>query len=129
LCACDSKDRAERIARKLRGDDGRYEDAFVEELPVIDYDIEKLRTYRMSVNVWDNGTADEVKAWHTDEWPFGTFYEVEWRWVRAPVHGGRGGWIDVWGTNPERVRRVLSEKRAQLLAAPAFRARTEAKGR
>jgi hypothetical protein len=53
---------------------------------------------------------------------------VTWRWVRAPVHDGKGGRLEVYGTDEQRVRQTFSDRKAQLLTEDAFRMRREAKG-
>lgn len=134
LCVCDSKERAEQVAAALRADsDGDRSDARVESMPFVDYDPEKVTVFHMTVTVWDDGTVDEDREpWSTSEWPFDQWEpldRVAWRWVRAPMHKGNGGRLDIRGTDRARVRRVYSDRKAQLLAEDAFRMKKEATGR
>src|SRR5207253_3337328 len=110
----------------------RYSDARIEEMPMLSAVPEKVTLHERYVQVWDDGTtSDQVEQVRT-EWPFDMLWPernrpVGWRWVRAPIHNGRGGRLEVWGTSKGRVDKVFSERRAQLLADDAFRARSEAR--
>lgn len=133
LCACDSKARAETVAQLLRADQDRFRsDARVESLPLVMTDPEKVRLYHASVTVWDDGRVTDEREWITTEWPFDQWEPITpvwWRWVRAPVHKDKGGRLEIRGTDEQRVRRVLSDRKAQLLAEDAFRLKGEKVGR
>ena len=133
VCVCDSKKRAQTVAAAMRGDpDGYRGDARVEQLPFVNFDPEKVPVYHRSVVVMDNGTTTSESQRVSYEWPFDQWEPldpVSWRWVRAPVYAGKGGRLDVRGTDEERVNRVFSDRRAQLLAEDAFRRSPEKQGR
>jgi hypothetical protein len=132
LCVCDSQKRAKAVAAAMRADDDGYrQDAQTETIAFVDYDPVKVDVYSLSVEVWDNGTTTTERDYTHSEWPFDAFVplvRVAWRWVRAPVHKNKGGRLDVHGTDQEAVRRVFSDRRAQLLAEDAFRLKREVKG-
>ncbi len=134
VCVCDSEARAEAVAASLRDDsDGWRRDARVESINYVDHPPEKVTVHHASVEVFDDGTTREQRQpWQTTEWPFDHWEPldaVSWRWVRAPMYNCKGGRLDVRGTDQERVRRVFSDRRAQLLAEDAFRMKAEATGR
>lgn len=134
LCVVEgTKADAERLLVKIRGEQDIWtsSEASVERLPVVSADIEPVEVLDMRVNVWDDGTTTDERSNVRREWSFDLLYEcgaVSWRWVRAPVHNGKGGRLEVMGTDHEAVRRVFSDRRARLLAEDAFRLRHEAKG-
>lgn len=134
LCACPTKKDADVIAKRMNEDDDVWGGPVrVERLPVHTADVEKVAILRMRVNIWDDGTTTLESASVSHEWPFDTVFDdpmpMKWRWVRAPVHGGRGGRLEVSGTDHERVRRVFSDRRAMLLTDDAMRAKREMRGR
>lgn len=133
VCVCDSKERAESVAKALREDEGGYHrDAQAEEMAFVDYEPSKVRVYFRSVEVLDSGTTGKASEDVREQWPFDsshTLVSVEWRWVRAPYIAHIGGRLDVHGIDEERVAKVFTEKRALLLADAVYRAQREAKGR
>lgn len=133
LCICDSKKRAEAVAEQIRGEEGSWNrDAEVEGFLYVDSPMEKKSFLHMTVTIWDDGITTHVGQSVEEEYEVGSLNEhipMSWRWVRAPMHRGRGGRLDVKGIDHELVRKVYGERRAQLLADPAFRAKGEAKGR
>lgn len=135
LCVCPTRGDAEAIAAKVRKDPGSWHrNARVEEMVVLDDDsARKHKSLTLVTVIWDDGTEDRKEPSITEKWPFGHGFEplVAWRWVRAPTHErqGGGGRLRVWGCDHERVRKVFSDKRAQLLANRALRERKEMKGR
>lgn len=131
LCVCRTKKQAQEIADALNANKSGYYDAYVGTLPIAT-GVNYVTTYTMQCNVWDDGTTTETSEsvrteldidmlWPERERPVG------WRWVRAPIHNGRGGRLEVFGTDHEAVRRTFSDRRAQLIAEDAFRKRREAK--
>lgn len=127
---CDSEATAEKIvARANKGGNERY---MVESFSFVDDpEISMVDILHISVNIWDNGTQDAVSERYSAEWPFDSTYGLAdcfWRWVRAPIHGGRGGRLDVWGTDHERVRKVFGDQRAMFLVDDAMRAKKELHG-
>lgn len=136
LCACPSKKAAKAIAAAVNtatGDEsGDYYSAFVESLPIIER-AEMVTVYGLVAEVFDNGTTAETKEIVREECNADMLYPhyfrpAHKRWIRAPYLQGRpikGGRLEVFGTDLERVRRVFSDTRAQLIADPALRARKE----
>lgn len=132
-CVCPSKKDAEQVATKMRGDeDGWDSDARAEPFPIITGDVEKVEYLRIAEEIRDDGERNESSESVRSIWPFGDIYQpvaCEWRWVRAPVHQGKGGRLEVGGIDHERVRKVFSDRRAQLIADDAMRASRERRGR
>lgn len=139
-CVCRTKAQAEALVAAYNGE-SEYGSAVVGELPIVTK-VEHVTTYTMSLDIWDDGAVstpfsrtsstapiERVKT----ELSFDMLHPfhnqpVTWRWVRAPVHDGKGGRLDVVGTDQERVRKVFSDRKVQLLAEDVFRMRSEAKG-
>jgi hypothetical protein len=129
-----SKKDAELLAARANaaGDD-LYGDPYeVESLPVVSPDVQKVETLMLIAEIRDQGpSVKDEKVSIRVEWPFDSLYalaKVEWRWVRAPVHQGRGGRLEVWGTDHERVRKVYGDRKAMLLSDDAMRAKRESRG-
>ena len=126
LCVCDSKKRAKEIAALT-------DDGMVEALPYFDRDPKRVTTFWLNENLYDDGTTDERYESQRTEWEFDMLYPeriapVRWRWVRASIHRGRGGRLEVSGTDLERVRKVFGDRRGMLLTDEAMRSRREARG-
>lgn len=133
MLVCKTKRQATAIAKAYNADpDSWGEDAYVGSLPIM-ATAEKVTVYGLLCEVWDDGTVTTEREHIKTEFTFdmlNALYNqpVTWRWVRAPVHRNKGGRLEVHGTDLERVRRVYSDRRAQLLAEDAFRMKREAKG-
>lgn len=133
LCVCKTKRQANAIVKAYNGDPESWgENAFVGELPIVTK-AEKITTFGLICEVWDDGRVTDEREDMRTEFTFDMLWStyaapVIWRWVRAPTHQGKGGRLEVHGTDLERVRRVYSDRRAQLLAEDAFRMKREAKG-
>lgn len=131
LAVCDSKERAEAAAAAVNAADRySYNDASIAALPYIDSPTESVTTYTIQCAVWDDETASEQRESERTENEIDALYperivSVGYRWVRAPVHNDRGGRLEVYGTDQERVRKVFSDKRAELLCDPVLRSRRE----
>lgn len=136
LCICRTKADAEAIVAKLTAgndenadpDVSYYPDARVQEFPVCDGGVEPVAYLGMYAEIYDDGRTAEDRARLTSEWPFGwraPLPRVSWRWVRAPVYAGKGGRLEVEGTDIERVRRVFSDRKAMLMTDDAMRAKRE----
>lgn len=134
LAVCRSKKEADRLAAKMRaysangGDDmyGYFDDVQVDSIMVTDGDLEPDRLYVRMVELWDNGTSDPVRAHSTLQWPFYQYKHApdsvpRWRWVRAPIHDGNGGRLEVWGLDGATVDALLAEK----LADTSYRSKKE----
>lgn len=131
LAVADSKKRAKKMADALNEDVSSYDRAEVETLPYFDRDPEKVTIYGLMAELMDNGSVRNERQADRVEWEHDTLYPeyavpVHWRWVRAPMYHGKGGRLEVHGTDRERVRKVYSEKRAEILSGEPLRARNEA---
>lgn len=126
---CESKEIAEAVAAKMNLLESRgYDEYGVEELPVLDESIHRVIVHHMNVEIRDAGGTGSERQWDTPVWSFDEdAVEVAWRWVRAPMYNGKAGRLDVWGTDRERVRKVLGDQRAMLMADDAYRANVELK--
>ncbi len=124
LCLCDSEQVANKIAKKVGSE------AFVESFVVVDESVSQDRVLKISQVLWDDGSEGGVREFIDEEWPWDlyTTHSCKWRWVRAPSHKGKGGRLEVNGSDHERVRKVFTEKRTMLKANPALAAITEATG-
>ena len=127
-CAAPSKRGAREIVAALNGAD-EWTKYFVEQVPVIEK-AERITVYGIEAIIEDAGTVREESVRDRDEWNIDPLYPqrlrpVTVRWVRAPIYNGKGGRLEVFGTDLERVRRVFSDTRAQLIADPGLRARKE----
>lgn len=132
LCACRTEAEAEAVAVKVRGHvEGWDRDADVEARQIVGSDVELVEVLKHRTTLWDNGKESDTDERTYSRWPFDIYEDtpaVAWRWVRAPIHNGKGGRLEVWGTDHERVRRVYSDKRAELKASPSLSRRQELKG-
>lgn len=129
----EKKDAELLAARANASDSNNYGDAYeVESLPVVSPDVEKVETLMLIAEIRDQGpSVKDERVSVRVEWPFDSLYglvKVEWRWVRAPIHDGKGGRLEVWGTDHERVRKVYGDRKAMLLSDDAMRAKSEARG-
>lgn len=132
MCVTRTKREADAIAKLYNQDSDGYRDAYVSTLPLIS-EPERVTTHQMQEDLYDDGTSAHYVETSRVEWEFDMLWPeynrpVTWRWVRAPVHGGRGGRLEVFGTDQESVRRTFSDRRAQLVADDVFRRRREVKG-
>lgn len=142
MCVCPDKATAERVADAHNGDSDSYEDARVEAIRYIT-EPRKVTTYMVSATIYDNGDVRDGRnpngaltesPQERVEWEFDPLYperltRVGWRWIRAPMHAGEAGRLEVSGLDREAVLKVFSERKAQLLADDAMRSRSEIKGR
>lgn len=129
LAVCASEAVAKEQLARMGGIE--YDAARLESIPLLTEVVDQVQVLRMSVTIWDDGTTSNDFTSMTETWPFDSWepvVPVSWRWVRAPMHKGIGGRLDVRGTDHERVRRVLSDRRAELLATPSMAQRQEIKG-
>jgi len=79
------------------------------------------------VNIWDDGTTGDVDEANEMKWPweFEAGRRVDVRWVRAPVHQGKGGRLEVYGTDLQAIGQSFSDNRAQVLASVATTGRAQ----
>ena len=132
LALCDTKKRAEAVAA-LPGSDSYGDGLMVEEFVYLDHDPERVTTYLLSVEIFDTGSVKNHHERMRTEWEFSMLYPednrpVRWRWVRAPMYNGKGGRLEVMGTDQERVRKVFSDRTAMLRTDDAMRAKKESRG-
>lgn len=128
LCVCPDKKTAKKIADDINKCSS-WGEAFVEQLPLLS-ESRNVTTYDLQCEIWDDGTTSETRYAERVEHEADMLYPernapVMKRWVRAPVHDNQGGRLEVHGTDEERVRRVFSYTRAELLATPSLRMRKE----
>lgn len=129
---CETREIADATAARINGLEGRssYYEVNVEEIAVLDESVHQIIVHHMSVEILDDGTTAHERSHDRTLWSYELteIAEAKWRWVRAPYIQDRGGRLNVHGTDLERVRKVLSEQRAALLADPAYRDRVEMTG-
>lgn len=131
MCACPTKADANAVMKKYNESGDNWSDARVEQLPVVEASVEQIDVLTMEITIQDDDSLRDRGQRIRTEWPFDSLYPhspVTWRWVRAPIHRGQAGRLEVSGTDHTRVRRVFSDKQAELLASPGLRLRREAKG-
>lgn len=133
LFLCDSEELAESAAKSLYADpESWHSDARVEEMELYSRLPERVPYITFLAEIRDVGGVVSERSIPTIEHE-GASYEplipCQWRWVRAPVHHGLGGRLEVSGTDHELCRKVYGEKRALLVADAVFRAQVEVKGR
>jgi hypothetical protein len=126
-CACPTEQDAQALAARM----GYGSEAEVLALEVHPGNVAQVSVLRMAINLYDDGREQGEYQRTSVEWPWSVWPKptpVSWRWTRAPIHGGFGGRLDVWGTDHDRVRKVYDDMRAMLKTDDAMRARTQAQG-
>lgn len=129
-----TKKDAEYIAARANaeGTSSYYDKVEVEELPIVTRDVEKVEVLMMSVTIWDDGHTTDDRTSIRIEWPFDALFgtpDLRWRWVRAPIHNDKGGRLEVWGTDHDRVKKVFSDRIALIVSGDPLRQRREAEGK
>lgn len=134
-CICLSEEDANIVAGKIRAlkNDGMAwgQDGEVESFPLINRDIESIDILKLQIEIYDDGSTQSYKEDHEyNLWflAWQPIVDVQWRWVRPMIQHGIGGRLEVLGTDHERVHRVFSDRKAQLLAEDAFRMKSQAGG-
>lgn len=126
------EDAAKLLAGRANAAAGRYDEPYeVEELAIVSPDVEKVEILTLTGEIFDDGRTEERDPTFRVEWPFDALYgtpRLRWRWIRAPMYHDKGGRLEVWGFDHERVRRVFSDRRAMLMSDDAMRAQIEAEG-
>lgn len=128
-CVCPTKEDAEEIVAKANIDRSDYSKYGVEELAVFDRTVERVVVLRLEIDIQDSDTEHDACEMTTVLWPFDSFDEVSpvaWRWSRRFVHGEKGGRLEVWGADHERVRKTYGEMRVRLHYDAALRMAPEA---
>lgn len=133
LCIVDGKKSdAKMLAARMNATGDSWGDGYdIEEMPIVSPDVQRVEILNLTSEISDDGTTQERDPRISVEWPFDSLFgapDLSWRWVRAPCHNGKGGRLEVWGTDHERVRKVFSDRRAMLLSDDALRAKREATG-
>ena len=129
-CAAASEADGEQIAATINASGSGYEGARVESVPLVTPPVHPVTVYRASVTVWDDGRVEHHELWQYARWPWEheASRPVRWRWVRAPMYEGKGGRLDVTGTDRERVFKVASDRAAMIHADPVLARKREATG-
>lgn len=131
LCLTPTKADAERLVGRLaRESEGWHRDARVERFLVCDGGVEQVTSLHFRTTLWDDGSETDRSDDTRTEWPWEAGDDAcAWRWVRAPMHQDKGGRLEVWGLDHERVKRTFSDKRAAFMTDLALRSQCEAKGK
>ena len=125
-----TKELAERAAMEVCGIDKGYRyDAFTESFTLWAADDmpQAVTFWRVNQTWWDDGsiTGEDEEEWTQHE--LATLFDipsgdrVAVRWVRAPMHKGKGGRIELTGRSLDGCRKVLSEWRARWVAEGPFK--------
>jgi hypothetical protein len=138
ICAAATKADAEQIMAKVNEAD-HYPDARIVCTTILTGDVQRVRFASMVATRWDNGIitrGDRVNfEWipepvHIEAYPWQLVHAqpCRWRWVRAPIHEGKGGRLEVNGTDEALVRSTFAELLYRLNTDANFRRRKEATG-
>lgn len=127
MCACRTKAEAQAVLDAYNADEESRRAARLGRLPLVSEPV-RITTLSVQVNIFDDDTTDEIREMIRTEFEFDMLWPqhakpVSWVWVRAPIHNGKGGRLEVHGTDQERVRKVFSDTRARLLADDGLRSR------
>ncbi len=126
LCVCPTKADAEAVAA-LVNEHIQFEHAEVESLPLITGDMEWPCRLTMQVRIREDATTDAKPDQHEKWPPWNELPSVEWAWDRE-FKAVPAGWLTVTGKDHERVRKVFSDRRAELIAVESLRLRAGARG-
>jgi hypothetical protein len=130
LAVSTNKDTAEVWAKAVREhDDGSgyraYTDASIEEMVLLEPGDEPKTVHRVHLREewWDDGRTEGLRVNETDDLPIANWYGVTPSrpsvcFVRAPVHCGKGGRIEIVGRTRKAVMKVYSEQKAMWTAEP-----------
>lgn len=124
MAVSESEDIAKAWADALRADeDGWHRDARVEELPLVDTLPEKQHYVYLNQDLWNNGSEGQCRIHEEDKYPIDydgpSPVRPSVRFVRAPVHKGAGGRLEIRGRDKQDVLKVYSEQLAMWRAQPA----------
>ena len=129
VCASEADAQAVIERANASGDDYYRKSYEVERIMLVDDTVQQAEVLKLSVEVFDDGSAKEGQPRLSRDWPFAMYEDdwlpVRWRWIRAPMYNGKGGRLEVSGTDHERVRKVYSERKAWLQTEPAARSKRE----
>ena len=118
-------------ADSLRNEpDGYHSDARVELMPFIPSGTAPAKQHFVCLteNLWDDGKCDHYHVDEEDEYAIGSYrgeapLRPLVRFVRALIHEGRGGRIEISGRTLAAVLKVYSEQKAVWKSSPkTFRA-------
>jgi hypothetical protein len=84
----------------------------------------QVTTYERQIEIWDDGTTSNPRESVRTEWEFDTMHgrpskRPQVRFVRAPVHKGKGGRLEVRGSDKSAVDKAYSDQIVQRVAKPA----------
>ena len=93
----------------------------IEEMWLYDEFPERIESWTMTVEVWDDGQVDEVLTRNESAYPWEHLWGIpperpRVRYVRAPIHHDRGGRIEVYGQDRVGVQKALNDFRARVIA-------------
>lgn len=130
MAVAESKELAEAWAEALRTDeDGWHDDARVEEMVFVDEPPARQHFVYLNQDLWNDGSEGDLRISESDKYPID--YEEpspvrpRVRFVRAPVHGGKGGRLEVTGRDKQSVMKVYTEQVAMWRVLPAAFKETE----
>jgi hypothetical protein len=131
VLACPTAEDATAVAARLNATDRATlgDDYYTEELPVLRAaDVRQINVYTRSTDVFDDGRTQSRPLRVDETWTFDArAVGCAWRWVRPPGMNGRGGRLDVWGTDQRAVAWALHDVVARLQAPGSeLRGRDEA---
>ena len=132
LAVCDTEERAKNAAKAINADKNRWDEVMVEEILYLDRDPVRITVFKVTENLWDNGSTSHYNDFGFTEWEFDLSHDADrqparWRWIRAPMHERRGGRLEVTGTDHELVLKTFAERKAMLQNDDALRAQVEIK--
>ena len=100
----------------------RWSRAFVEEFVLYDETVETVDEYKIMQDIWDaDALIPEPTVTHTVKMPW-AFWDGEppkrakVRWVRAPIHQGKGGRLEVRGRDRDAVVKAYTDNAARIIA-------------
>lgn len=114
----ENEEDAETWAAAIRGEEGGWHsDASVGRLTLVPAGVKprRITTWEMEAELWDDGRVLNERVHSYTEYPITALHGPPpkrpcVRYVRAPIHGGYGGRIEVRGATEKSVRKVFSER-------------------
>jgi hypothetical protein len=125
LAVFSSKKVAQETLRRWNGTNDSWSSGQVEEFPFYDAVPEPETVFSMIQELWDDGTEGRLNERAHTDMPFDRLFDVppkgrpSVRFVRAPVHQGKGGRLEVRGTDIKKVQKAFRDRKAQWQATAA----------
>ena len=117
-----TKKMAEDAVRLDKADKDSFNDPYVESFDVHDELPDFVTVYFMTENLWDDGTTSAFRSdamthlpWN-HYWDYGKMGRPKVDFIRAPMHNGKGGRLEVRGTDEQAVKQAFSDNKARILA-------------